>query len=290
MSSKIDNNYILQDFKLSDWIDAESRLLSKIQNVFEKNVKADMYDVRREQINFLAGKSLFDDTKKNELFSTYYLNDDHSLIAGYVQSLAPFDRKIFDDIQPYRERAFAEIIVTLDKQNSDARPRIDISPQKDFVQGSDDYRKLPRRFAALPDDFLRDRDFVDLVVKVARSIRQKDSSALTFKFEFHVMRLLVRKDPKTNTPEGKHQDGVDYIIMFIANRYNVEGGVSQVFEKKDGGSFVLVKEILLDTGQGLFMSDASSNLYHEVSPFSLVDKNEQGYRDLFGFDISIVRN
>lgn len=290
MSSKIDNKYILQDFKLSDWIDSESRLLSKMREVFERDVKDDMYDVRREQINFLTGRFNLDDKKKKELFSTYYLNGDRSLIADYLQSLTPADKKIFDEIQPYRQRAFAEITVKFNKQNLDAEPSIEISPTKDFVQDSDDYRSLPRQFASLPDNFLHDKNFVELIVKIARYIKQKAPSALTLKFEFHVMRLLVRKDPKTNTPEGKHQDGADYIIMFIANRHNVEGGISQVFEKKGEDSFVLIKEKLLDAGQGLFMSDASSNLYHEVTPFSLVNKNEQGYRDLFGFDISIVKD
>ncbi|MDA2922982.1 2OG-Fe dioxygenase family protein, partial [Patescibacteria group bacterium AH-259-L07] len=274
MLSKIDREYILQDFKLSDWINAESKLLKKMRDVFDNDVEDDFYDVRRDQITFFADKSILDEEKRKELFLTYYANGDESLIREYVETLSPSDKKVFDLIQPYRQRAFAEIVLRFNERDAGTEPKISISPPKDFVQESSDYRNLPRRFATLSKDLLNYKGFIGLVIKVARDIKEKVPTALELKFEFHVMRLLVRNDPKTNTPEGKHQDDADYIIMFIANRQNVEGGVSKVFEKTNDGTFVLKKEILLKAGQGLFMSDASSNLFHEVSPCSLVDKSK----------------
>lgn len=278
------NSNILKIFKLSDWVLKEDKILQEMNKVFTHDVKEDLYDVRREKIDFLFEKNLIDTSTKQKLFSTYYLNGDEHLINNFTLLLTESDKEKFLAISPYRKRAFSELLLTL----NDDHHTIKIAPTKNFTQDSDDYRSLPRVFANLNKSLLEDLDFQDLLVKIAKYIKDKAKRGRTFKFEFHVMRLIVKSSDKTNTPEGKHQDGADYIIMFIANRVNVRGGISRVFSKQEDGEYTLEKEILLNEKEGLFMSDASSNLYHEVTPVSTIDQTSIGYRDLFGFDISII--
>jgi hypothetical protein len=77
------------------------------------------------------------------------------------------------------------------------------------------------------------------------------------------------------TPEGKHRDGVEYVFMMIVNRYNVEGGVTRIYDNMDQ---LLSTYTMKNSCECIFIDDGKT--MHEVSPIypSLIE--DKSYRDI----------
>ena len=77
------------------------------------------------------------------------------------------------------------------------------------------------------------------------------------------------------TPEGRHQDGVDYVLVFMVRRQNIESGTTTLHtvDGRDLGSFTL--EQPLDT---VMIDDA--RITHGVTPVQAFDPAGPAYRDV----------
>jgi histidine decarboxylase len=95
----------------------------------------------------------------------------------------------------------------------------------------------------------------------------------------HQMRILCSEYIKGEpAPEGRHQDGFDYVGIFCARRVKVTGGVSELFLNKDDTKPILKKT--LRQNELLVVNDRE--VFHNATKLSPVDL-ELGYRDVFVF-------
>ncbi|WP_238699289.1 2OG-Fe dioxygenase family protein [Helicobacter sp. MIT 05-5294] len=103
----------------------------------------------------------------------------------------------------------------------------------------------------------------------------------------HVLVECIDGESATNSPEGIHQDGVDFIVSaFVVESKNIGGGESMIYleDKK-----TKVFQTTLKEGQGILQADKNSCLWHEVTPIYPLNKDLPAYRSSIGFDIEIMQ-
>lgn len=91
----------------------------------------------------------------------------------------------------------------------------------------------------------------------------------------------------SNSPEGLHQDGSNYIVSaLVIDKYNIEDGESKLYcTEKDE----FIKSHTLEPGEGLFHIDKGSTIWHQVTPIKLKKPSmEIGYRNILGFDFNYI--
>lgn len=77
------------------------------------------------------------------------------------------------------------------------------------------------------------------------------------------------------TPEGAHRDGVDWVIVMLVDRRNVDSGVTDIFtpEGESLGSFTLARP-----GDAVFLDDR--RVLHGVTPIRPHDPDRPALRDV----------
>ena len=77
------------------------------------------------------------------------------------------------------------------------------------------------------------------------------------------------------TPEGMHRDGVDYVLVLLINRRNIQSGTTTVhdLDKRTLGSFTLT-----DPLDAALVDDA--RCYHGVTPVEPENPAQPAYRDV----------
>ncbi len=101
------------------------------------------------------------------------------------------------------------------------------------------------------------------------------AGAVNWYLEVHQFRILALPSGGHPTPEGIHQDGVDYNFILLVNRSNAAGGETGLYDLKrrplDGFT-------LEQPGDGLLADDR--RIMHGVSPIMPRDPQAPGYRDV----------
>ena len=101
--------------------------------------------------------------------------------------------------------------------------------------------------------------------------------------------------PGDNSPEGAHEDGVDYIVSaLVINRHNLKGGQSQIIEQLPTGKKEIIYRRTLRPGEFVFQADTrdeliyGTDLWHHVTPFTMAKPEKgEGWRDIIGLDIMV---
>lgn len=94
--------------------------------------------------------------------------------------------------------------------------------------------------------------------------------------ELHQFRIEARAgEAGLPTPEGAHRDGVDWVIVMLVDRVNVESGVTDIFAPsgKSLGSFTLTAP-----GDAVFLDD--HRVLHGVTPIRPGDPAKPALRDV----------
>lgn len=94
--------------------------------------------------------------------------------------------------------------------------------------------------------------------------------------EVHQVRWHCNDEPKDAAPEGNHQDGFDYLGMFMMNNHNVLGGDIMLFDSAVGDPFFQRR---FENGEYILLND--KRLYHNASRLYPTDNDEEGYWDVF---------
>lgn len=157
--------------------------------------------------------------------------------------------------------------------------------------GTADYRRNSRKFKELPDE-LFDSTLRILLGAVADMVKKAAPSVACMNIVVH--HTLVQCYPGqvcTNSPEGIHQDGMDFIVSaLVVQRENITGGKSIVYRGEKHSTLmpaVFEKELL--DGEGIFQADRGTDLWHEVTAIKAMDGNKPAYRSSLGFDVSVTR-
>ena len=94
--------------------------------------------------------------------------------------------------------------------------------------------------------------------------------------ECHQFRIEARREAAGQpTPEGVHRDGVDYVLVLLVNRVNIESGTTTV-HAPDGrllGSFTLTRAL-----DSAWVDDA--RVMHGVTAVRPIDPASAAYRDV----------
>ena len=94
--------------------------------------------------------------------------------------------------------------------------------------------------------------------------------------ELHQFRIEARDRREAKpTPEGVHRDGVDFVIVVMIKRVNIESGATTIYNLDNQ----LVGEFtLLETFDMVLVNDR--RVYHGVTPISALDADQEAYRDV----------
>jgi hypothetical protein len=94
--------------------------------------------------------------------------------------------------------------------------------------------------------------------------------------ELHQFRIEARDgEAGRPTPEGMHRDGVDWVLVLMVRRENINSGETTIYDltKRPLGSFTLTRPL-----DAAFVDD--SRVYHGVTPVEPLDPARPAYRDV----------
>ncbi|WP_096015735.1 MULTISPECIES: 2OG-Fe dioxygenase family protein [Campylobacter] len=255
--------------------------LGKIQNKLQSyydEYEDDLYLLHKNKIDYISKfmKINNDEIYKNINFDFSSINLDSSIL------------KTISLFKSNRKRLISKYIIDIKNENF----KIERIPANNFLQSlafiadeKFDYRKSERKFKELPDN-LFDCDLRAMLkftsFKIGRYIK-KSKFAITV---HHTFIFCENGRKSTNSPEGIHQDGMDFIMSaFVIDRQNINGAKSIIY-KNDKKTKIF--ETILKNGQGIIQPDLNSGLWHEVTEISQININEVGYRSSIGFDIEVL--
>lgn len=109
----------------------------------------------------------------------------------------------------------------------------------------------------------------------ARAVFDRLAPGASWSVEVHQFRIEARPDEAGKpTPEGMHSDGVDYVMVMMIGRENVEGGITGIqIDGREAASFTLshpCDAVLLD----------DRRVMHGVTPIRPIDPSRPGHRDV----------
>jgi hypothetical protein len=193
---------------------------------------------------------------------------DIGVFEKYFEEL-PYDPYVKGN---FRKRRFSSI-------KKDHYGKFEILPHKTFTQSADvndllgdvvrEYEEIDENLI-LSDDFSKIVEGFSALAGVNPYIQE---------IGIHQMRILCSEYIKGEpAPEGRHQDGFDFIGIFCARRIKVDGGISELFLGKEDQDAILEK--MLEENELLVVNDRE--VFHNATKLTPVDL-ELGYRDVFVF-------
>jgi|GEM_PF-1685179 len=260
-----------------------------------RELPPDAYDVKRQQIEWLFHKFPEDTEAIQQLYKPYYLGETTiSNFSSYLDRLSDKDRQHFDSFQPWRWRSVSQFIAHPDTGQL-KRERVESFAQEVEVN---DVRSWPRVFSEAPKHHVDNPLFKSFLLTIARKVQKfSPKKVKTVRFVVHFMSVKATiQTAGDNSPEGAHEDGADFIVSaLVINRRNLKGGESQIIEKFKDGSKEIIYSRILQPGEFVFQADTGdektygNDLWHHVTPFFVdAEDQEEGWRDIIGFDINIV--
>jgi hypothetical protein len=102
------------------------------------------------------------------------------------------------------------------------------------------------------------------------------SSPVRWHVEVHQFRIEARQDMHgLPTPEGRHRDGVDYVLVLLINRRNIGSGTTTIhaLDGRTLGAFTLTEPF-----DAALVDDA--RVFHGVTPVEPVDPGLPAFRDV----------
>jgi hypothetical protein len=94
--------------------------------------------------------------------------------------------------------------------------------------------------------------------------------------ETHQFRIEARPDVAGKpTPEGMHRDGVDWVLVLLVRRENIDSGMTTIH---DLGKTLLGSFTLTDPLDAALVDD--NRVYHGVTPVAPLDPARPAYRDV----------
>lgn len=97
-----------------------------------------------------------------------------------------------------------------------------------------------------------------------------------WRVEVHQFRIEARAGAAGEpTPEGVHRDGVDYVLVLLVDRANIERGTTTIHRPDGGllGSFTLARPL-----DAALVDDA--RVFHGVTPVTPLDPDLPAHRDV----------
>lgn len=170
----------------------------------------------------------------------------------------------------YRRRRFAAFAATAEGVTRKAhRPHWqsrDYNPLNGGVQ----------RWFEPVSDAIADHPVTQGVIRAGLDLFGPGARPDAWHVELHQFRIEAREgEAGQPTPEGAHRDGVDWVIVMLVGRTNVDQGVTDIYAP-DGaslGAFTLTRP-----GDAVFLND--HRVLHGVTPIRPLDPGQPALRDV----------
>jgi hypothetical protein len=114
------------------------------------------------------------------------------------------------------------------------------------------------------------------ILDVSRAVFDDLAHRPSWHVEVHQFRVTARPDELGQpSPEGMHQDGVDYVLVLLVDRVNVASGVTAIHgaDRRELGEFTLT-----DPMDAAWVDDW--RVFHGVTAITPVDPGKPAYRDV----------
>lgn len=194
---------------------------------------------------------------------------DWSAFAAEWDRLTP-DRYMADG-GTYRMRRYSRFLL-------DARGELVGRPHGPYVQSTDINRLnggIERHFDPCTVEFVTNPVLLGLLPALGSAFTQAHGSH-QWDIKLHPYRILATATAVGQpAPEGRHRDGVTYIMTLLIHRHQITGGASTVYAE-DGTE--LDTRTLQQRGEMLIADDRAT--LHSVTPIVAVTGARRGYRDV----------
>ena len=133
---------------------------------------------------------------------------------------------------------------------------------------------IERWFEPLPAALVDDPAWPQLLTALAGVADMVKPGVSRWHVEAHVFRIDTTDGIGRPTPEGAHRDGVDLVAVLLAQRVNVKGGETRVFDLggPNGMRFTLAEPF-----SALLLDD--ERVIHESTPIQPQDPQQPAHRD-----------
>ena len=253
----------------------------------------DLYLLKRDHVQYLA--HCFPECNQTlmvEFLPKYFAGVLHEAdLAEHLKRLSDEQLQEFKRIKPYRRRGISSFMLHKCEGCSNEWWRIEDLPHGAYAQSNtlvaNDYRSLKRVFPPSPLAVTQNLQFRQVLVHLA-SMADKCRAGATKKIKITCQQVGITTDPDqivSNSPEGIHQDGCDYIVSaLVIERKEIAGGQSVVFGPDKSTEYL---RHTLQDGQGIFQADEGSPLWHIVEPIQPETMGQAipGVRNIIGYDI-----
>ena len=114
------------------------------------------------------------------------------------------------------------------------------------------------------------------ILATCRTLFEQLCTTRDWHIEVHQFRIEARRGVEGRpTPEGMHRDGVDYVLVLLIGRRNIQSGVTSIrtVDGRDLGSFTLTEPC-----DAALVDD--HRVMHGVTPVEPLDASLPGFRDV----------
>lgn len=134
---------------------------------------------------------------------------------------------------------------------------------------------VARYFAPILDDLQRSITLAALL-EFGNRLFSRIAAHHRWHIELHQFRIEARDGKLAKpTPEGVHRDGVDFVIVVMIRRSNIDSGATTIYDLENR----LVGEFTLrDSFDMVLVNDR--RVYHGVTPITQLDGDKEAYRDV----------
>ncbi len=268
-------------FSLSDLGIYHDDYLKKLK-LFYGEYEYDEYLYRQNIIQSFLSRGWLNVFSDKKFIEDFYLGGDLDLFKNRV----PIELESFPSIIKYRRRMVCYFKVS--KSGEVKRHFPSEFKQAKAIKSDDgfDFRIYPRKFKDAPDELIDD-DTIKIVKYFSYIIFNRSNKCSEIIVSVHYTIIDAIDGNKTsNSPEGIHQDGMDFIISaLVMERVNIKGGVSNIYYPNVSNKII---EVELKEGFGLFHQDLNTDIWHEVTNIEPKNVILPGYRSTIGFDFEVI--
>lgn len=159
-----------------------------------------------------------------------------------------------------------------------AGDRAQLMPDQPHYQ-TVDYNPLnggvARYFAPILDDLHQSQTLAALL-EFGNQVFSQISGNHAWHIELHQFRIEARDGRLGKpTPEGVHRDGVDFVIVVMIKRVNIDSGATTIF---DLGNNLVGEFMLRESFDMVLVNDR--RVYHGVTPITQIDPAQEAFRDV----------
>ena len=172
----------------------------------------------------------------------------------------------------YRKRRHATYAITGAGQRARRMP---YQPHYQTVDYNPLNGGVARYFAPILDD-LQQSVTLAALLEFGNQVFSQISGNQQWHIELHQFRIEARDGRLGRpTPEGVHRDGVDFVLVVMVRRVNIDSGATTIFDLDNR----LVGEFTLRNAFDMVMVN-DRRLYHGVTPITQIDADQEAFRDV----------